>query len=298
MSNYRQQLPGSLLAVNTCAACIVAPTIATKGISNETGTGADSGGENITNGGGTISSKGIQWSEFSDFNTILGAKDEGTGTASFTSSMTGLTTGDTYYVRAYAQNEVGVAYGQVVGFVPNITIPCSSTASPGGSGITDTNINLDSAGGLIAVLFDPIGIPDKLEIIHGSASGTKVATSGFDNGNDGNAGPFDNFYSTEPANTMPTSSSDVSSIDQFIGSSKGTAPTRQLQFESETGFEVSSMSVGGVDYDQVIWWKYTASDWQTAQTVTIRVTGSNSDTAWTYLRLCCPDSNCTTSSNP
>ena len=120
------------------------PTIVTKGVSNETGTGADSGGESITDGGGTISSKGIQWSEYADFNTILGANDEGTGTADFTSSMTGLTTGNTYYVRAYAQNEVAIAYGQVIRFVPNITVPCSSTASPGGSGITDTNINLDS----------------------------------------------------------------------------------------------------------------------------------------------------------
>lgn len=294
MSNYRQQLSDSLLAVNTCAACIVAPTIATNGISNETGTGADSGGENITDGGGTISSKGIQWSEFADFNTILSANNEGTGTADFTSSMTGLTTGNAYYVRAYVQNEVAIAYGQVMGFVPNVTVPCSSTTSPGGSGITDTNINLDSGGGLIAVLFDPEGIPDKLEIIHGGPDGTKVATSGFDNGTDGNAGPFDNYYGTEPSNTQSISESQVSNIDQFIGSYKGTAPTRELQFQSETGFEVSSMTDDGKHYDQIIWWEYDASDWQTAQTVTIRVTGSTSQTSWAYLRLCCPDANCTT----
>jgi hypothetical protein len=268
------------------------PTIVTKGVSNETGTGADSGGESITDGGGTISSKGIQWSEYADFNTILGANDEGTGTADFTSSMTGLTTGNNYYVRAYVQNEVAIAYGQVIGFTPNITVPCSSTASPGSSGITDTNINLDSGGGLIAVLFDPQGIPDKLEIIHGGPDGTKVATSGFDNGTDGNAGPFDNFYSTEPSNTIPASPSDVANIDQFIGTMKGTAPTRQTQFESEEGFQVPNMTVGGVGYDQIIWWRYTASDWQTAPNVTIRVTGPASGTSWTYLRLCCPDANC------
>jgi hypothetical protein len=272
------------------------PTIVTKGITNETGTEADSGGESITDGGGTISSKGIQWSEFADFNTILGANDEGTGTADFTSTITGLTPGNTYYVRAYAQNEAGVAYGQVIGFVSNITIPCSSTASPGGAGITDTNINLDSGGGLIAILFDPEGVPDKLEIIHGGPDGTKVATSGFDNGTDGNAGPFDNVYGTEPSNTVPTAAQ-VASIDQFIGTNKGVAPTRQIQFENETGYQVTNMTIGGTAYQQIVWWQYDAADWQTAPNVTVRVTGATG-TQWTYLRLCCPDANCTTAPTP
>lgn len=272
------------------------PTIVTKGITNETGTEVDSGGESITDGGGTISSKGIQWSEFADFNTILGANDEGTGTADFNSTITGLTAGNTYYVRAYAQNEAGVAYGQVIGFVSNITIPCSSTASPGGAGITDTNINLDSGGGLIAILFDPEGVPDKLEIIHGGPDGTKVATSGFDNGTDGNAGPFDNVYGTEPSNTVPTAAQ-VASIDQFIGTNKGVAPTRQIQFENETGYQVTNMTIGGTPYQQIVWWQYDAADWQTAPNVTVRVTGATG-TAWTYLRLCCPDANCTPASTP
>lgn len=267
------------------------PTIVTKGVTGETGAAADSGGESITDGGGTISSKGIQWSEFADFNTILGANDEGTGTADFSSTITGLTTGNTYYVRAYAQNEAGIAYGEVIGFVSNITVPCSSTSSSGGDGITDLNINLNSGGGLIALLFDPVGVPDKMEIIHGGPDGTKVATSGFDNGTDGNAGPFDNVYGTEPSNTLPTSSQ-VANIDQFIGTGKGACPTREAQFTSETGY-VANMNT----YQQIVWWQYTASDWQTAPNVTIRVTGSTG-TAWSFLRLCCPDGNCTPESTP
>lgn len=267
------------------------PTIVTKGVSNETGTGADSGGESITDGGGTISSKGIQWSEFADFSTILGANDEGTGTADFTSSMTGLTTGNAYYVRAYAQNEAGIAYGQVIGFTPNITVPCSTTANSGGAGIQDLNINLDSGGGLIALLFEPAGVPDKMEIIHGGPAGTKVATSGFDNGTDGNSGPFDNAYGTEPSNTIPIPA-DVASTDQFIGTNKGVCPTRETQFTNETGY-IADMG----SYQQIVWWNYTAADWQTAPTVTVRITGSTG-TAWSLLRLCCPDSNCTFAGTP
>lgn len=264
------------------------PTIVTTGVSNETGTTADSGGESITDGGGTISSKGIQWSEFADFNTVLGANDEGTGTADFASTITGLTVGNTYYVRAYAQNEAGVAYGEVIGFVSSISIPCNSTQASGGAGITDLNINLNSNGGLIALLFDAIGVPDKMEIIHGGPAGTKVATSGM---TVANAGPFDNVYGTETSNTVPTQGQ-ASATNQFIGTNVvGTIPTRQTQFTNETGF-VTNMTTGNRTYQQIVWWEYDAADWQTAPNVTVRVTGSGG-TTWYLARLCCPDASCT-----
>lgn len=274
------------LNVDNHITTIELPTIVTKGVTGETGTEADSGGESITDGGGTISSKGIQWSELADFSTILGANNEGTGTADFSSTITGLTVGNTYYVRAYAQNEAGIGYGQVIGFVSNITIPCSSTTNSGGAGITDLNINLDSGGGLIALQFTAFGIPDKMEIIHGGPDGTKVATSGFDNGTDGNSGPFDNVYGTEPSNTIPNPTQ-VTNTDQFIGTDKGVAPTRETQFTTETGY-IANM--GG--FQQIVWWEYTATDWQTAPNVTVRITGSTG-TQWQFRRLCCPDANCT-----
>jgi len=267
---------------------IALPTIVTTGVSNETGSTADSGGENITDGGGTISSKGIQWSEFADFSTVLGAIDAGTGTADFASTMTGLTVGNTYYVRAYAQNEVGVAYGQVISFVSVVSVACNSTANSGGEGITDLNINLDSGGGLIALVVNASGIPDKFEIIHGGPGGTKVATSGMTTAN---AGPFDNVYGTETSNTVPTNTQ-TNAVDQFIGTNKGTVPTRQTEFTNETGYIAN---VG--TYQQVLWWAYTATDYQAAQNVTIRVTGPG-DTSWGFLRLCCPDANCTPQSVP
>lgn len=267
---------------------IALPTIVTTGVSNESGSTADSGGENITDGGGAISSKGIQWSEFADFSTVLGAIDAGTGTTDFASTMTGLTVGNTYYVRAYAQNEAGVAYGEVISFVSAVTVACNSTANSGGEGIADLNINLDSGGGLIALAVNASGIPDKFEIIHGGPDGTKVATSGMTTAN---AGPFDNVYGTETSNTVPTNAQ-ASGVDQFIGTSKGTPPTRQTEFTNETGY-IADIGT----YQQILWWTYTATDYQAAQNVTIRVTGPG-DTGWSFLRLCCPDTNCTPEPTP
>lgn len=131
------------------------PTIVTSSVTNIGGSTATSGGESITDGNGAISSKGIQWSEFADFSTILGANDEGTGTANFSSIMTGLVSGNTYYVRAYAQNEAGVAYGQVESFqssgAPTLsTVAISAiswdSATSGGENISDNGSSIVSKG--------------------------------------------------------------------------------------------------------------------------------------------------------
>jgi hypothetical protein len=275
---------------------LVLPTIVTTGVSNEAGTQADSGGENITDGGGTISSKGIQWSEFANFSTVLGAISEGAGTADFASTMTALTVGNTYYVRAYAQNEAGVAYGQVIQFVSSASFPCGTAIPSGGAGVTDININLDSAGGLLAFALNAQGIPDKMEIIHGTAGGTKVATTGLAAG--ANSGPFDNTYGTEPNNTVPTAAQ-AAATTQFIGTNiqDPWSVTRQTEFNADTGFSVPTMTMGVITYQQIVWWQYTAADFQNNPIATVRVTGSG-NTAWNAIRLCCPDSSCTLPLSP
>ena len=103
MPNYRQQTSGNLGVVTACASCVALPTIVTTSVTNVTGTTAISGGESITDGGGTVSQKGIQWSA-DNFATQMGATAQGGGTASFASSITGLTAGDTYYVRAFVNS--------------------------------------------------------------------------------------------------------------------------------------------------------------------------------------------------
>ena len=167
-------------------------------------------------------------------------------------------------------------------------IPCSSSQSSGGVGITDYSVSLNSTGGLIAFLFNPQGVPDKLEIIHGTAAGTKKSTTGM-NATD-NYGPFDDVYGTETANTVPTNSQTLS-IQQFIGTNKGTAATRLTEFTTETGYEVPSLIIGGVTYQQVVWWTYSNSDYLVNSIATIRVTGTIG-TGWDLIRLCCPDGNC------
>lgn len=165
---------------------------------------------------------------------------------------------------------------------------CGSTANSGGVGITDMPIQLNPAGGLLTFLLNGQGVPDKFEIIHGTASGTKVATSSMSAS--GNYGPFDNVYGTETSNVVPDASQ-ISAVAQFIGTDKGVFPTREIEFTDNTGYTIGSMTVNGVPYQQVLWWSYTAADYITNPIATLRVTGTVG-TGWNVARVCCPDSNC------
>ena len=87
------------------------PTLSTTIITSITATTASSGGNITSAGGGTVTARGVCWNTSANPTTANSKTTDGTGTASFTSAITGLTTGTTYYLRAYAINSAGTAYG-------------------------------------------------------------------------------------------------------------------------------------------------------------------------------------------
>ena len=93
---------------------IVLPTVTTNSVTNITSNSATCGGNVTSDGNGTVTARGICWSETSEpkINNLYSEEsNEGTGIGSFTSSMTNLKANTTYYVRAYATNEAGTSYG-------------------------------------------------------------------------------------------------------------------------------------------------------------------------------------------
>ena len=90
------------------------PTLTTISAVATSATTASSGG-NISNDGGTpVTNRGVCWSTTST-PTINDTKtNDGNGTGNFTSTLSSLTANVTYYIRAYATNKIGTAYGNVV----------------------------------------------------------------------------------------------------------------------------------------------------------------------------------------
>jgi len=92
------------------------PVLTTTAISNMTQTTSTCGGNITSDGAATVSSRGVCWSTGQTPTLTDSKTTDGTGTGNFTSSITGLTASTTYYVRAYATNSVGTAYGSSISF--------------------------------------------------------------------------------------------------------------------------------------------------------------------------------------
>jgi uncharacterized protein (TIGR02145 family) len=109
-------------------------TITTSPISNTSFTSATSGGSISATGGSSVTQRGVCWSTAQNPNTANSSTNDGNGTGSFTSNLTGLTANTTYYVRAYAINSAGTAYGNQQSFTT--TNNGSGIVSNPGAGVT------------------------------------------------------------------------------------------------------------------------------------------------------------------
>jgi len=95
------------------------PTVITNAVSNITQTSATCGGHVTSDGNATVTARGVCCSTSSNPTINNSHTTNGTGTGSFTSNITGLTSNTTYYVRAYATNTKGTSYGEQKSFTTN-----------------------------------------------------------------------------------------------------------------------------------------------------------------------------------
>ncbi len=100
---------------------VTLPTVITNNVDSISQYSAQCGGTISSDGGSSITARGICWSQNNHTPSLQDVGNgtittDGTGTGSFVSFMTGLTSYTTYYVRAYATNSAGTAYGSVLTF--------------------------------------------------------------------------------------------------------------------------------------------------------------------------------------
>ena len=121
----------------TTQQAITVPSVTTIQVTNIQQTSATGGGNVTSDGGATVTERGICWSTSHNPTTSGSHASNGTGTGSYTVNMTGLTPGTQYYVRAYAINSEGTSYGSEVSFttqqVPTYTISVYANPTNGGS---------------------------------------------------------------------------------------------------------------------------------------------------------------------
>jgi uncharacterized protein (TIGR02145 family) len=143
---------GSDLTFTTQAALATLTTTAVTSITQLT---AVSGGTITSNGGGTITTSGICWATAANPTTGDSKTTDGTASGSFSSNLTGLTSGTLYHVRAYATNSAGTAYGNDLSFTTNpatLAILTTATVTSIGSttAVSGGNISSDGNGSITA----------------------------------------------------------------------------------------------------------------------------------------------------
>jgi uncharacterized protein (TIGR02145 family) len=102
---------------------IVIPTVTTSTISEITSATSIGGGNVSYDGGSEVTERGICWSKNQNPTTTDSKIIEGSGTGPFMCSLTNLEPASTYYVRAFATNSIGTAYGSQVFFLTLKTLP-------------------------------------------------------------------------------------------------------------------------------------------------------------------------------
>jgi uncharacterized protein (TIGR02145 family) len=126
-------------------------SVTTGTVTNITTTTATCSGNVTSDGGSSVTARGVCWSTSQNPTTSNSKTTNGTGLGTYTSHITGLSPNTTYYVRAYATNSEGTAYGEQKTFTTNAQQATPSVTTGDVTNITTTTAscsgNVTSDGG-------------------------------------------------------------------------------------------------------------------------------------------------------
>ena len=116
------------------------PTLRTDSVISIAATTATCGGEVLADGGFAVTARGVCWSTAQQPTISNSHTTDNIGLGPFASSLTGLEPATTYYVRAYATNPAGTAYGEQRTFTTQSGLPTVVTAAA--TAISTTSVNI------------------------------------------------------------------------------------------------------------------------------------------------------------
>jgi uncharacterized protein (TIGR02145 family) len=144
--------------VKDAGAVISLPEVMTYNASNITYESAQGGGSITDEGGTPVTARGVCWSTSTNPTIADSHTVDGLGIGTFSSSISGLTANTTYYVRAFATNNDGTAYGNEVSFMTcPLTISVEDFSNETDAGSNDGYINTSVAGDAHVVSYSWLG---------------------------------------------------------------------------------------------------------------------------------------------
>lgn len=164
------------------------PVVTVDAASNITATSVTCGGSISSDGGFSVTDKGLVWST-SQYPTVNDNRlSFGSGTSAFSGLINNLSIGTTYYVRAYATNSQGTAYSSQRTFTTASGLPTVTTTAPtrydnltvvtGGTVSSDGGYTVTSRGVCYGLTPNPDISASHTQIVDGSG-GTGSFTSTF-----------------------------------------------------------------------------------------------------------------------
>jgi hypothetical protein len=212
------------------AATINAPQVTTAAISGVSYTVATSGGNVTDNGGASILARGVCWSTSPSPTISNSFTNSGTGTGSFVSNLSNLQSATIYYVRAFATNSAGTAYGEEVSFTTTTSIPQLTTTAN-----TAINTTYATSGGNIT---NSGGLPISARgVCWSTATGPTIANSKSSDGV--GTGSF-------TSNITGLTAGTIYYVRAYATNNAGTAYGNELSFMTAPTIGTYSAVLGGI----------------------------------------------------
>ena len=162
------------------------PKVQTSSVDNILNTSARVGGKVAEDGGSEITERGYFWDTITNPETKGLKVQMGTGMGVFYDTLKGLKSGKKYFVKAFAKNKVGTAYGEETFFTTQINLPTvttspvtertSSSATVGGTVNDDGGFEISQRGIYWGIHPNPAVTGQKVEIGTGKGSFTTSLT--------------------------------------------------------------------------------------------------------------------------
>jgi parallel beta-helix repeat protein len=213
---------------------MIVPLVTTQAVTDITQTTATGNGNVTDLGIPNPTQHGVVWSTSPNPTTANSKTTDGpvSATGAFTSSMTGLTPGTLYYVRAYAANDAGTFYGGVVTFTTRTTYYVNNTVacSDSGPGTSAQPFCTIGRGAALAAAGDTV------RVVAGSYAETVVPSRSGTAGN-----PIT--YSAAPGVVVTGNGTGTGSAFRFFGLSYIVIDGFNVNGTSENGIYVSGSNL-------------------------------------------------------